>query len=274
MNETATGDTALVRAVPDSFAHALRGESGAALDPYLARKQHGAYREMLDAAGYSVVELTADEDHPDGVFIEDTAVLLGPMAIITRCAAPSRRGEAEVVRDALSVRFTIETIEPPGTLDGGDVMQLDGSLYVGRSARTNEDGIAQLAAIAAPLGLAARIVQVHDGLHLKSVVLPVDESTVLVTPNSVDEAPLQGLRILYEEESERHSASALPLRDGRLIVTESAPATGAMLTRAGYDVVSIDVSELQAADGGLTCLSILIQGPLPVEPDRRQDEEP
>lgn len=274
MNETATGDTALVRAVPDSFAHALHGEAGPALDSHLARRQHAAYVGMLDAAGYVVEQLTADEAYPDGVFIEDIAVVLGPIAIITRSGAPSRRGEAEVVRDALSVRFVIETIEPPGTLDGGDVMQLDGSLYVGRSARTNEHGIAQLAAIAAPLGLAARIVQVHDGLHLKSAVLPVDESTVLVTPNSVDEAPLQGLRILYEEESERHSASALPLRDGRLIVTESAPATGAMLARAGYDIVPIDVSELQAADGGLTCLSILIQGLLPVEPDRRQDEGP
>jgi dimethylargininase len=153
-------------------------------------------------------------------------------------------------------------------------MQLDGSLYVGRSARTNEDGIAQLAAIAAPLGLAPRIVEVHDGLHLKSVVLPVDEDTVLVTPNSVDEAALQGLRILYEDESERHRASTLPLRNGRLIVTESAPATAAMLAAAGYEVGSIDVSELQAADGGLTCLSILIPEPLPLVPDLGQDGAP
>jgi dimethylargininase len=269
----ATADTALVRAVPDSFAHALRGESGPALDPHLARRQHGAYLALLDAAGYAVVQLPADEHYPDCVFIEDTAVTLGPMAIITHCAAPSRRGEADVVRDALSARFTVETIESPGTLDGGDVMQLDGALYVGRSARTNEDGIAQLAAIAAPLGVQPTIVEVHDGLHLKSVVLPVDENTVLVTPNSVDETALQGLRILHEDESERHRASTLPLRDGRLIVTASAPVTAAMLARAGYEVAAIDVSELQAADGGLTCLSILFQGSLPVEPDLGQDEQ-
>jgi dimethylargininase len=262
---------ALVRAVPDSFAHALRGESGPALDPHLARRQQGAYLALLDAAGYAVVQLPADEDYPDCVFIEDTAVVLGPMAIITRSGAPSRRGETDPVQDFLSDRFSIAAIEAPGTLDGGDVMQLNGSLYVGRSARTNEDGIAQLAAIAAPLGLAPTIVEVHDGLHLKSAVLPIDENTVLVTQNSVDEAALQGLRILYEDESERRSASALPLRDGRLIVTESAPATAAMLARAGYGVTPIDVSELQAADGGLTCLSILFQAPLPVEPDPWQD---
>jgi dimethylargininase len=272
MNEAIAA--ALVRSVPDSFAHALRGESGPDLDPYLARRQHGAYVRVLDAAGYAVEQLSADEDYPDCVFIEDTAVVLGPMTIITRCAAPSRRGEAEAVRDALSARFAIETIEPPGTLDGGDVMQLDGSLYVGRSARTNEDGIAQLAAIAAPLGLAPTIVEVYDGLHLKSVVLPVDENTVLVTPNSVDEAALQGLRILYEDESERHRASTLPLRDGRLIVTASAPVTAAMLAAAAYEVVSIDVSELQAADGGLTCLSLLFPAPLPLVPDLGQDGSP
>jgi dimethylargininase len=228
---------------------------------------------MLDAAGYVVEHLTADEDFPDGVFIEDTAVVLGPIAIITRSGAPSRRGETGPVQGFLSDRFSIAAIEAPGTVDGGDVMQLGGSLYVGRSARTNEDGIAQLAAIAAPLGLQPTIVEVYDGLHLKSVVLPVDENTVLVTRNSVDEAALQGIRILYEDESERRSASALPLRDGRLIVTESAPATAAMLARAGYDVAPIDVSELQAADGGLTCLSILFQGPLPVERDPRQNGE-
>ena len=249
--------TAVVRDVPDSFVEALRGESGPPLDADLARSQHGAYVSALRSAGYAIEMVAADEDHPDCVFIEDTAVVLGSVAVITRCAAPSRRGEADPVREVLSDRFSIESIEPPGTLDGGDVMQIGGSVYVGRTRRSNEEGIEQLGAVCATLELPVTTVDVFDGLHLKSVVLPLDEETVLVTPNSGDEETLEGLRILYEAETERHACSALPLRDGRLLVTESAPITSEALEAAGFNVAPIDVSEILAADGGLTCMSIL-----------------
>lgn len=265
-------DTALVRQVPDSFVEALRGEPGPALDPYLARKQHGEYVAALAAAGYAVAEIEADEEHPDCVFVEDTAVIIGPIAVLARSGAVSRRGEVGPVREVLSGRFSIETVEAPGTMDGGDVMLVGDTLFVGRSERTNSEAIAQLETIAAPLGVQISVVEVRDALHLKSVVLPLDEESVLVTPGSVDEAALGGLRTIHEVEAERHRCSALPLRDGRLLVTEGAPKTMELLGKAGYTVAPIDVSELQAADGGLTCLSILLAGSLPIAAGQRQDE--
>jgi dimethylargininase len=255
--EVTAVDVALVRGVPDSFARAIVSEPGSALDVDRARRQHAEYVETLRSAGYTIDEVAADDDHPDCVFIEDTAVVLGSVAVIARCRATSRRGETDPVRAALSDRFAIAMIEPPGTLDGGDVMQIGGSVFVGRSTRTNQQGIDQLAAIAARVDLEVIGVEVRQGLHLKSAVLPLDAETVLTTPNSVEEEKLRGLRVLSEALSERFRASALPMRDGRLLVTSTAPLTAKMLAGAGYHVAPIDVTELQAADGGLTCMSIL-----------------
>jgi dimethylargininase len=130
-------------------------------------------------------------------------------------------------------------------------------VYVGRSARTNSDGIDQLRAIAFHQGLGLVTVEVQDVLHLKSAVLPIDEETVVVTHGTVDEEKLGALEILYEDEAERHLFSALPLGDGRVLVTASAPSTAERVAGSGYEVVPIDVSQIQAADGGLTCMSIL-----------------
>ena len=254
-------DTALVRPVPGSFARALVGEPGRDLDPERARSQHAGYQQMLRSAGYTIEEVASSEAHPDCVFVEDAAVVVGSIAVITRSGAAPRRGERPPVRDALARRFPIATIEAPGTLDGGDVMQVGGSVFAGRSTRTNPEGIEQLAAIAAGSGLRVATVRVLDGLHLKSAVLPLDAETVLVTPGAVDEEALGDLRILSEAPTERFSASVLPMRDGRLMVTTTAPATAEMLAGLGYSVAPVNVTELQAADGGLTCLSILFAEP-------------
>jgi dimethylargininase len=213
---------------------------------------------MLERAGYRIQFVAADEAHPDCVFIEDTVVVVGDVAVITRPGAPSRRGEVAAVRAALPPGLRCCVIEAPGTLEGGDVFMLSDTIYVGLSGRTNRSGIEQLASIASNAGRALVTVPVVDVLHLKSAVLPLDSETVLVTPDAVDESALGSLRVLYESESERHGASALPMRDGSVLVTASAPLTTQRLRDGGYDTRSIDVSELQAADGGLTCLSVLI----------------
>jgi dimethylargininase len=216
---------------------------------------------MLRSAGYIIEEVRADDAHPDCVFVEDVAVVLGSVAVMTRPGAPSRRDEGPPVREAFARRFPIATIEAPGTLDGGDVMQVGGSVFVGQSTRTNREGIEQLATIAARSGIRVVTVRVYDGLHLKSAVLPLDAETVLVAADSVDENALGDLRVLNVDPAERFSASALPMRDGRLMVTTTAPATIEMLVGRGYSVAPLDVTELQAADGGLTCLSILFREP-------------
>ncbi len=265
-----TGDVALVRSVPGSFRHAERSDEDRALEVDLARRQHDSYVAVLESAGYTIDRIPADESHPDCVFIEDTAVVVGSVAVIARSGAVSRRGEAGPVAERLARRYEVRHIGPPGTLDGGDVIVGDGSILIGRSRRTNTEGIDQFAAIAASLGLDLNIVEVREGLHLKSVVLPLDGETMLVTPGAVDVTALGELHILHEPDAERHRSSALPLRDGRLMVTEGTPATAALLDASGYDVVPVDVSELLAADGGLTCLSILVSA-LPVAPDSREN---
>jgi dimethylargininase len=243
--------------VASSFAGALVRDGHPSLDPERARDQHRAYRDELVRSGYLVHDVATDEGCPDCVFVEDAAVVVGGVALITRPGAPSRREETGPVAAALAGAFPLVHMVEPGTLDGGDVFTTGTSLYVGRSGRTNDDGIAQLAAVAGEQGLTVVPVAVLDTLHLKSAVLPLDGESVLVTAGGVDEAALAGLHLVYEDAAERYRASALPLRDGRLLVTASAPRTAAMLSGAGYDVAAVDISELEAADGGLTCLSIL-----------------
>jgi dimethylargininase len=252
-----TDRTALIRPVPESFDRALVGEGKPRIDVGLARAQHDDYRRHLTEAGYTIEVVPSDEAHPDCVFIEDTAVIMGEVAVICRPGAVSRRGETLPVAAALSSRFAITQITEPGTLDGGDVLIMGDVVYVGRSGRTNSDGIDQLRAIAFHQGLGLVTVEVREALHLKSSVLPIDGKTVVVTPGTVEEDKLDSLEIVYEDEAERNLFSALPLVDGRVLVTASAPSTAEMVARSGHEVVPIDVSQIQAADGGLTCLSIL-----------------
>lgn len=249
--------TAWLREIPDSYVSAIISDHGRVPDVDKARAQHDRYQVLLGAAGYDLVVLPADEAHPDCVFIEDTAVLLGPVAVTTRPGAESRRGEIAPVAEALAERFEIVPITEPGTLDGGDVMVLGGKVYVGRSSRTDEEGISQLAAVAEGQGLTVVPVPVRGVLHLKSAVLPVGEETVVVTRDTVDEDLLADLRIVHEARRERHSFSALPLATGDVLVTMSAPETARKLVDLGFGVIPIDVSEIQATDGGLTCISIL-----------------
>jgi dimethylargininase len=251
---------ALLREVSPSFADAIVAHAGRAPDVALAIEQHSLYRRALESAGYAVEVLAGNPDHPDCVFIEDAGVVIGEIAVATRPGAEERRGEVDPVAARLATSMATRAIEGPGTLDGGDVMVMNGTVYVGRSTRSNDYGIEQLATIAATQGMSLVPVPVSGVLHLKSAVLPVDPETVVVTPGTVDEGLLEGLRIVHETDNERHRFSALPLADGSLLVTANATETAGMLIDLGMRPVPIDVSEIQAADGGLTCMSILFEG--------------
>lgn len=250
--------SALLREVASTFDRAIVSETGRRPDVDLAREQHRRYARALADAGYDVEVIAADEAHPDCVFVEDTAVVVGSTAVITRPGVGERRGEVGPIADVLQTRFPLTRIEAPGTLDGGDVMIMDGTVFVGRSKRTNESGIAQLAQVANSEGLTVTTVPVHEVLHLKSAVLPIADTTVVVTPGTVDETLLSGLRILHEARHERHRFSALRLGPDDVLVTANAPDTARNVADLGMTVVPVDVSEIQAADGGLTCMSILI----------------
>jgi len=249
--------TALVRGVPNTFDRALVSGPRRAINVPLARVQHHTYQRHLASAGYSVEQVPSSDDYPDCVFIEDVAVVIGSTAVITRPGAPSRRGEVPAVAGALGTRFDLFHIEEPATLDGGDVFVANDTVYAGVSSRTNRSGVEQLRSVVFEQGLDLVPVEVRDVLHLKSAVLPIDDETVVVTPNTVDETSLEGLHVLYEDESERHGFSALPLPGGSVLVTASAPRTTDRVLAAGFDVTPLDVSQILAADGGLTCMSIL-----------------
>lgn len=248
---------ALVREIPDSFEQAIVSDTEATLDVTTARDQHASYLHHLEKAGHEVVVIPADSAYPDCLFIEDAAVVLGGLGVVTRPGAPSRRGEVDAVADVLGRWFPLVPIEAPGTLDGGDVIVLPGRVLVGRSKRTDSQGIAALSSIAAEAGLATTVVPVHEGLHLKSAVLPIDGETMVVTRGAVDESALAGFRLLHEDERERFRFSALPLVDETIMVTANAPRTSEEIQRLGFEIVPVDISVVQAADGGLTCMSIL-----------------
>lgn len=247
---------AMVREVPDSFVQALTMGDRPVLDVERARSQHAAYRGMLTEAGYDLTVVAADESCPDCPFIEDAAVVLDTFAIITRPGAPERQPETGPVADALSVLMPIQAIEAPGTVDGGDVMKVGNTVFIGRSARTNDAGIAQFAELASADGLRVVAAPVSEVLHLKSAVVPLDDETILIASDCTDPSVFVGYRLIEKPPSEKHG-SALRLHDGRVVVTANSPMTIGTLQGAGYEVGWADTTEFQKADGGLTCLSLL-----------------
>ncbi len=249
---------ALVRDVPDSFVHAIARSGAPHIDITRARSQHADYCRALSEAGYAVELIAADSAHPDCPFLEDAAVVLGELAVATRPGAESRRGEVPPVAEAVGRHRELRSIEAPGTVDGGDVLWIGEQIYIGRSERTNNIGIAQFARYAAEEGLATTAVDVHGVLHLKSAVSYLGSGTVLITPGCVDPSVFAPYRILEKAPEEAHHASSLLLGERRVLMTATAPTTMRGVVDAGFEVIPIDMSEFQAADGGLTCLSILL----------------
>jgi dimethylargininase len=247
---------AMVRAVPDSFAGALVMGERPSIDVGNARAQHAAYRKMLSDAGYQVRTVAADEGCPDCPFIEDTAVVLDSFAMITRPGAEERQPEVGPVAEALGELMPVARMEAPATLDGGDVLRVGNTLFVGKSARTNPEGIAWLAEMASADGLRVVAVPLSGVLHLKTAVLGLDDETVLIAPQFTDPAAFVGYRWVEKPPGEALS-SALRLHDGRVVVTANSPLTMGAVSVAGFDVEWFDAYEFQKADGGLTCLSLL-----------------
>jgi dimethylargininase len=234
--------------------------AAAPIDLARAAAQHAAYEQALARAGLAVTRLPALPDHPDGVFVEDTALILGRHAIITRPGAPSRTKEAASTADALAGDFGVHHLAG-GTLDGGDVLRIGDVLYVGRSGRTSDEGIAALAGTTGPLGYAVVAVEAAGCLHLKSAVTFAGRdgagSPVLVYhPDWVSPAPFCDVEPVAVHPDEPNGANVL--RAGaRLFVSREAPRTAEALARRGFDVVLLDVSELHKAESGLTCMSLI-----------------
>ena len=230
----------------------------APIDIALAHRQHAAYRDALASLGCEVRVLPAAPGHPDSVFVEDTALVLDELAVITRPGAASRRGEVESVAEALQDFRPLRRIEAPGTIDGGDVMRVGRTLYVGRSARSNTDAMAQLQTLAAPHGYRVEPVDIRGCLHLKSAVTCIAERTLLVQPAWIDRASFPGFEIIEVDADEEHAANTLRIGDA-IVYPDCFPRTRERLERAGVRVVAVDVSELQKAEGAVTCCSLVFE---------------
>jgi dimethylargininase len=230
----------------------------APIDLARARAQHRAYEAMLESAGYAVTRLPADDEMADSVFVEDTAIVLPDVAIITRPGAESRRRETDAVADALAAMRPLVLMTPPATLDGGDVLVAGRTVFVGRTSRTNDGGIEQFRDAAAPFGYTILVVKPRGCLHLKSAVTALDQRTVLINPRSVERDALAGMRCLDVDPEEPAAANVLSVA-GRIICSAAYPRTAERLSRDGFAVVPLDVDELAKAEGALTCCSLLVE---------------
>jgi dimethylargininase len=252
---------ALTREVPASLERCeLSHRQREPIDLARARAQHDDYCARLQRTGLTVVRLAADEACPDCCFVEDTAVVLDELAVITMPGAASRRAETPPVAEALGRFRRVERMSLPATLDGGDVLQMGRRLFVGRSQRTNDDGIAFLRNATAPYGYDVVPVSVTGCLHLKSAVTALDDETLLANAVWLDTGPLATYRMVGVDPHEPGAANVLRVR-GELWVHAGFPRTLDRLGALGYRVTPVDVSEFVKAEAALTCKSLLFRTP-------------
>jgi dimethylargininase len=227
------------------------------IDPTLAVAQQRAYVHALQALGCELEWLAPLPDHPDGVFVEDTAVLVPETAVVTRPGVLARRGETASVAATLAQRVPVRRIEEPGCLEGGDVLRIGHTLYVGASARSNPDGVAQLGAALAPFGYRVGSVHLTGCLHLKSACTFVPPDTLLVNPDWVDPGAFGCGTVISVADGEPYAANTLSLA-GTTLVSTAYPRTRERLEAAGVRTRAVDVSELHKAEAALTCLSLIL----------------
>jgi dimethylargininase len=231
-----------------------------AIDVARAREQHHAYEEALRSLGCRIETLAEEADLPDSVFVEDTAIVLDEVAVITRPGAPARRPETASIAAVLGKYRELVRIESPGTLDGGDVLRVGRTLHVGTSSRSNASAVEQLGAALRPLGYRVSSAELRGCLHLKSAVTQVTAEELLINSRYVDRKQFPGVRFIEVDESEPSGANALMLGTD-VIYSNSYPRTAEVLRRHGIRVHTVTMSETEKAEGAVTCCSLLLSQP-------------
>ncbi|MPY80366.1 MAG: N(G),N(G)-dimethylarginine dimethylaminohydrolase [Actinophytocola sp.] len=226
------------------------------VDVELARRQHDNYRTSLSDAGWDVRFADPADDQPDSVFIEDTVVVCDDLAVVTRPGDPERRGELPGAEKAVrQLGLRTAAIEAPGTLDGGDVLQVGATVYVGSGGRTNAEGIRQLRDHLAPLGRTVVPVRLRDVLHLKSAVTALPDGTFVALPDLIEPGAFPALRPVTEEAG----CHVVALGGGEVLISASAPRTADELAELGFGVRVVDISEFEKLEGCVSCLSVLVR---------------
>jgi dimethylargininase len=229
------------------------------IDVERARTQHAAYEAALAELGCAVHRLPAEAEMADSVFIEDTAVVLDEVAVITRPGAPSRRAETAAVADALAAHRKLVRLEAPARLDGGDVLVADRTVFVGLSERTNMTGVRQLRDALRRHGYTVKTVPVTGCLHLKSAVTSLGDGRLLINRGWVPAEAFAGWELIDVDPEEPYAANALRI-GGRVVYPADFPRTRALLEARGIEITAVPADELAKAEGAVTCCSLVFRG--------------
>ena len=252
------GSTAIVRQPgSDLSACELSYQQREPVDAQRLASQHAAYVAALRSAGLNVIILPALADFPDGVYVEDVAIVLDEVAILTRPGALSRRGEVEPMAEVLEPLRTCLSMQEPSTLEGGDVCLHDGVLYVGQGARTNHAGLKELAHLVLEHGYRVKAVELGDCLHLKSALSSLPDGRILVNRDWLKLSRVEHSGIIEAHPSEPCGANVLAVGE-HLICSSAYPRTNERLSEEGFDLLEVDLSEVHKMEAAVTCPSLIL----------------
>jgi dimethylargininase len=246
---------AIVRTPGPDAVEGLTTQSGPPVRLEDLLEQHAAYCRLLETLGIHLIRMDPLPGFPDAYFVEDTAVVTPEIAVITRPGAPERRGEEQTVARILGRYRTVKAIQPPGTLDGGDVMIAGRQVFIGLSGRTDAQGADQLVRLLTPWGYRCTRVPVNDGLHLKSSVAPLDDGRLLILSSWAPRPEFDGCPKLLVQPAEAHACNTLAVNN-HLITPAGYPGTRAQLEALDHPIHTLDTHAFRRMDGGLSCLSL------------------
>ena len=250
-----TFGNAIVRSVPESYSRCVR-TSREEIDVALAKRQHAEYCRTLKQLGLKLVPISVDNALPDSCFVEDTAVILGEKAVICNMKTASRAKETAEVAKMLEKLKETHYIKPPATIDGGDVLKVEDTVFVGLTARTNLHAVRQLESILRKSDFEIFPVKVHNVLHLKSACTYLGDNCVILSDGHFDVGILRDYRKVVVPKGEEYAADCLAV-NGTVLIAKGYPKTRKLIEKAGFSTKELDVSEFRKGDGALTCLSIL-----------------
>ncbi len=257
MTEKRLDEFAIVRAIPKTFQDCVTIASDKpTINVEFAKHQHESYCKTLEQLGLKLICIDADDALPDCCFTEDTAIVFGDVAIITNPGTLSRVAETVEMEKKLMTLKKIHHLSSSATIDGGDVLKIDQKIFIGISSRTNEEAIKQVAAILHPKGYEVIGVKIRDTLHLKSVCTYVGNGCILLAEGHLDENIFSQYDAIIVPEEEAYTANCLVV-NGKVLMPKGFPKTKSLVEAKGFSVIEMDMTEIEKADGALTCLSII-----------------
>jgi len=246
----------IVRKPSKNFQNGLTSSDLGKPDYFKAIEQHSSYIKALKKCGMEIITLKADGKFPDSTFVEDTAIINKDLAVITNLGAPSRRGEEREIKSVLEKYFDkVESIENPGTLEGGDVLRIENEYYIGLSSRTNREGAKQFESIVKKYGYSCSLISLNIFLHLKTGVAYIGDDNLVVSGELIDNPIFKNYNLIKVEEEENYATNCIRTNN-YVLIAEGFKRLRDTIKGLGYKTLEIDVSEFRKMDGGLSCLSL------------------